>query len=407
MERCRCCGGVLEKVLDFGRMPLADRFVTPDEVADEYFFDLTVGMCTGCAMVQLINVPEPELIFRSDYPYRSSGSIRMAEHFAATARTLAARELTGQDPFVVELGSNDGVMLRVLAEEGIRHLGVEPSAGLVELSARRGVRSVAAFFDHDLALRIRADHGRANLIYAANTMCHIADIGSVLSGIDALLTDDGALVFEDPYLGDILRGTAFDQIYDEHVFYFTLRSAQRMLAPHGLEVSHVEPLDVHGGELRYTVTRRGRRPVDTTVTSLLAAEDDAELTDPAALASFRRRVEETRERLPTLLRELRSAGRRVVGYGATAKSATVTNYCGITPELIEFVCDSTPAKQGRLTPGAHLPVVAPETFSAHYPDHAVLFAWNHATEIIGNESAFAAGGGQWIVYVPEVRMIAG
>jgi methylation protein EvaC len=198
--------------------------------------------------------------------------------------------------------------------------------------------------------------------------------------------------------------TSFDQIYDEHFFLFTVESVHAMAARHGLDLVDVERLPVHGGEVRYTLARRGAREPSPAVAALLTEERARRLTDPATLKRFAASVERNRDDLVSLLHDLRGSGRRVVGYGATAKSATVTNYCGIGPDLVPFICDTTPAKQGRLAPGTHIPVRPPEAFTDPYPDFALLFAWNHATEIMAKETAFGASGGRWIHYVPEVRV---
>jgi methylation protein EvaC len=238
-------------------------------------------------------------------------------------------------------------------------------------------------------------------------MSHIPDLDSVFEGVHSLLAPNGAFVFEDPYLGDIVGSTAFDQFYDEHVFYFSVRSVRQMLEKHGLQLVDAIRVPVHGGSMRYTAARPGRRRVSGRVPQLLAEEGEAGFDRAGELEAFRRRVEATRAELIELLRGLAAEGKSVVGYGATAKSSTVINYCGITTELVSFVCDSTPAKQGRLTPGAHLPVLPPESFFGPHPDYALLFAWNHAGEIMGRERAFVAGGGRWILYVPEVTVTRG
>ncbi|MDQ4131331.1 MAG: class I SAM-dependent methyltransferase [Actinomycetota bacterium] len=404
MGECRVCNAPLELFLSFGRMPLADRFVEPDRVADEYLYDLAVGACPACWMVQLVDVPPPEVVFPPDYPYRSSASQRMRDHFAAIASRLRRLARHSRDPFVVEIGCNDGAMLRTLARAGVRHLGVDPAAGAASTAHEYGVDVLEAFFDEEVAARVRDERGPADVVYAANTLCHIADLHGALRAIDGLLDDEGILVFEDPYLADIVTATAFDQFYDEHVYYFSLAAVGRMLEPCALEVFDVEHLDVHGGELRCYVGRKGRRPVSEAVRRTLAAEQVSRLVDLDGLYDFSRRVDAVRRQLRELLEELHAAGRRVVGYGATAKSATVTNACGIGPELVEFVCDSTPEKQGKLTPGAHIPVRPPEAFADPYPDYALLFAWNHAAEIRRKEHDFEAGGGRWVLYIPEVAI---
>ena len=401
--QCRICGSVVEEFLDLGRQPLSDAFRSRDETAEEFFYRLAVGCCPSCEMVQLMEEVPRDKMFHEEYPFHSSGSAFMRTHFEATARRFLDTELTGPDPFIVEIGCNDGVMLRTVAAAGVRNLGFEPSGGVAKLAAAAGVRVLNEFFEAATAASVRAADGPADVIYAANTLCHIPYMDSVLKGVDALLAPDGVFVFEDPYWGDIVEKTSFDQIYDEHFFFFTARSVAAMADRFGLELVDVERLPVHGGEVRYTLARAGARKPTEAVTSLMASE--AGLSSPDTLQGFAASVQRIRTDLVALLENLRAEGARVAAYGATAKSATVTNLCGITSDLVAWVCDNTPAKQHLLTPGAHLPVVPSEDFSAPYPDYAVLFAWNHAKEIMAKEQGFREAGGRWILYVPDVRIV--
>lgn len=398
---CRICAGTVTAFLDLGVQPLSDHFPRPGTGAEEFTYRLVVGSCADCSMVQLLHEVDRDRMFHQDYPYRSSLSTVMSEHFADTARLLRS-STAAPDPFVVEIGSNDGVMLRTLAEAGVRHLGVEPSAGVAQLSRAQGVAVLERFFERATAEEIRAEHGPADVVYAANTLCHIPYVNSVLGGVDALLSPDGVFVFEDPYLGDIVAKTSFDQIYDEHFFLFSVTSVAEMARRSGLELVDATRLPVHGGEMRYTLARRGSRPVSAAVDELIAQERQQELHTRPVLRAFAADVAAIRDELLDTLGRLRAEGRTVIGYGATAKSATVLNYCRIGPELIARIHDSTPEKQGRLTPLSHIPIVAADEFGAGAGDYAVLFAWNHAEEIQARESAFAEAGGRWITYVPEV-----
>ncbi|GHC96533.1 SAM-dependent methyltransferase [Nocardiopsis terrae] len=401
---CRVCDGDVEEFVDFGRQPVSNAFVVPGEEDSEYFFPLAVGACSSCHMVQLVEEVPRERMFHQDYPYLSSGSVLMRNHWERTAKSFLSTELTGDDPFVVELGCNDGVLLETIAHSGVRHLGVEPSGGVADIAAGKGIRVRKDFFEESVAARIREQEGPADVVFAANTLCHIPYIGSVLRGVRDLLSENGVFVFEDPYLGDIVDRTSFDQIYDEHFYFFSAHSVRETARLHSLELVDVERLPVHGGEVRYTLAPAGSRTPSEAVAGLLAEEAASGLTLPATLTAFGERVERIRADLRALLTRLRDEGSRVMAYGATAKSATVLNHCGIGPDLVECVVDTTPAKQGRLTPGSHIPVVPADRFGAPYPDHVLLLAWNHAEEIMAKEEGFRAAGGQWITYVPEVRV---
>jgi len=402
---CRVCGGPVRRCLDFGRQPVSNAFLLPEDVAGETFFRLEVGICGRCTMVQQLDVVEHERMFRPDYPYRSSTSAGLRRHFAGVARTLHETELTGPDDLVVEVGSNDGIMLRTLSDAGVRHLGVDPCVGAGDIAARYGVRIRLDYFNERSAAEIRRVDGPAKVVFSANTISHVADLGSIFAGVDALLAPDGVFVFEDRYLADIVAHTTFDQIYDEHVYLFAVRSVSAAAAAFGFELVGAERLAVHGGSMRYTVARPGARPRAAEVDRLIAAERGLGLADPATFAGFGARLDVIGKDLVTLLTDLRTAGFRVAGYGATSKSATVTSYCGIGTDLVPVVYDTTPEKQGRLTPGAHIPVEPATRFADPYPDYALLFAWNHAEEIIEREREFRDRGGRWILYVPDVHLV--
>lgn len=259
MLSCRICGGRLHEFIDFGQQPLSSGLLEPEYLGDEFFFRLAVGVCGDCTMVQLTEEVPRHLMFNSHYPYLSSGSSVMRRHFEETARHFLETELTGKDAFLVELGCNDGVMLRALAEAGVRHLGVEPSQSVADLARRQGIRVATEFFQESTAADIRKEEGHAQVIFAANTICHIPYLDSIFRGVDELLAPDGVFVFEDPYLADIVDLASFDQIYDEHYYFFSVSSVSAMVERFGFELVDVERLSVHGGEVRYTIARAGRR----------------------------------------------------------------------------------------------------------------------------------------------------
>lgn len=405
MTRCLVCEGAVEQFLSFGQMPLANGFLAAEEFGREYFFELSVGHCPSCHMVQLTRQVERERMFHDSYPFFSSTSVRMATHFQELAADVTRRFLQRPDPLVVEVGSNDGILLRHFARAGVRHLGIEPSGNVARVAQEQGIRTVCAFFDEALARDIVAEHGHADVFLGANVMCHIPYLHSVAAGVKLLLQPRGVLVFEDPYLGDIVEKTSYDQIYDEHAFYFSLHSVSHLFAQHDLEVVDVAAQNVHGGSMRYTIAHRDAYPVAPAVAALRDREVALGLHLPETYTRFAANVERSRAELGSLLRRLRSEGARVVGYAATSKSTTVINYCGITEELVEYLSDTTPMKQGKFSPGAHIPVRAYEEFKARYPEYALLFGWNHAEEILAKEQGFRAAGGKWILYVPRVQVL--
>jgi methylation protein EvaC len=405
LAECRICAGPISVVHAFGQMPIANGFLSEAEFGKEQRFDLTLVRCSRCGMAQLDKILNQSALFHDEYAFYSSTSNRMAAHFRDHAVNILAHVREKADPFVVELGSNDGILLRHIAAAGIRHLGVEPSENVAKVAEAIGVRSLPSFFSADLADQIRGTDGAADVIVAANVMCHIEHIRDVFDGIRILLAPDGLFIFEDPYLGEIIRKTAYDQIYDEHAYYFSLQSIEYLAALHGMEVSDVESLQVHGGSMRYTLSHKGVIAPAPAVAQLRVEEKEIKLDDPSTFFAFSRAVDKSRTDLIDAVKTAREMNKRIVGYGATSKSTTVINYCGLTPADIKFISDTTPIKQGKFSPGAHIPIRPYAEFQNDYPEIALLFAWNHAREIMENESGFEASGGQWLRYVPEVSLI--
>jgi len=405
MAGCLLCNTPIEPFLSFGKMPIANGFLTPEQFDDEYFFELKVSFCPSCAMVQLGEIVDREKMFHENYAFYSSTSNYMQHHFKQFAEMVQSQYLSA-DPFVVEMGSNDGILLQNFAKAGQRHLGIEPSANVAEVAREKGITTICEFFDEALAERIVEQHGHADAFLAANVMCHIPTLHTVAKGIRRLLKPEGVLIFEDPYLGDIIEKTSYDQIYDEHAFYFSVTSVERLFGQHDLQIFDVEPQTVHGGSMRYFLAPKGSRPVSSRAAAQREKEDRMGLHERSTYDRFRENVERSREKLMAQLDQLRDEGKRVVGYGATSKSTTVTNYCGITPEHVEFICDTTPIKQGRFSPGAHIPVRRYEDFQQAPPEYSLLFAWNHAAEILNKEEDYRKANGKFIVYVPEVGVLS-
>ncbi len=397
---CRVCEGKVHGIISLGRMPLANAFLGKQDFEREYFFDLGAGVCSECFMFQLNEQPDPSRMFHPEYPFYTGSSSRMVEHFHLFAENLKANYLE-PGAFVVEVGSNDGTFLENF-KQGFRVLGVEPSQNVARAAMRKGISTENSFFDRVSAEKISSEYGRADVVVASNCLCHIQDPSLVFEGIRLLLKDSGIAVFEDPYLGEVLAKTAYDQIYDEHVFLFSVTSMCEMVSRFGFEIFDLEPQWTHGGSMRYFVCRKGQRQISPKIKEWLEKENRAGYKDFQPYEEFRNRCEQSRERLLDCLNDFKRRAIRVAGYAATSKSTTVLNYCGIGSDLIEYIADTTPEKQGKFTPGSHIPVRPYEDFKKDYPQAAVLFAWNHAKEILEKENKFKEAGGKWIHFVPEV-----
>jgi methylation protein EvaC len=405
MKQCLICSTSITPFISFGKMPIANGFLSPDQFVTEYFFDLAAAFCQHCGMVQLLEQPAREQMFNENYAFYSSTSQGMRIHFQSFAEHVIRDYLKSSDPFVVEIGSNDGIMIQNFARQHIRHLGIEPSANVAEVARQKGIQTVCAFFDETLARKIVRDHGQADAFIGANVMCHIPYLHSVLEGIKILLKPNGIVMFEDPYWGDVIAKTSYDQIYDEHVFLFSVASISYLFEQHGMEIIDLEPQETHGGSMRYVIAFKGAHGVSQNVSAHREREAHMGLDKPGLYDKFRSNCEASRDALISLLREVQKRGKRIVGYAATSKSTTVLNYCGIGPDLIEYISDTTPIKQGKFSPGMHIPIRPYEEFVLNYPDYAVLLAWNHAKEIMAKEQKYAESGGKWISFVPKVQVM--
>lgn len=399
---CRACGGSLDCFMSLGSQPVAQ--ISPERPTEQtqIRYELRPSICLHCGLFQLIETPLPYIMFTNTYPYFSSTSAKMTYHLQKLSESVASELDVAGDPFVVEVGSNDGTFLKLIAEHGLRHLGVEPAEGAANIARSMGVSVLVTFFDSSTALQIRQSHGQADVIVGANVLAHMPSIIDVAKGIADLLKDDGLFVFEAIYLPDLLRCNMFDQLYGEHVFTFSVSSVRKVFAKCALELIDVCHVDVQGGSMRYVLAHRGRKNVAESVSHFIDFESRFGLGRADTYHMFAERCHKIRNDLRFLLGDLRKRQYRVVGYGASAKSTTLFNWCELDSSIVEYVTDCTKEKQGHYIPGTSIPVRSPEFFAQDRPDYALLSAWNHRTEIEAKEQHFRRRGGKWIVYVPEV-----
>ena len=403
---CYICKNEAQTFMTFGPMPIANGFLTEGLFKDEYFFEMDVAFCNHCKMFQLVNQPEPDQMFNENYAFFSGTSKLMTNHFEEFANHVLEDYIKDKnDPFIVEIGSNDGIMLKNFAERGIRHLGIEPSANVAQVAIDKGINTVVEFFDKLLAEQIVSENGQADAYIAANVMCHIPYINSIVEGIKVLLKHDGVVLFEDPYLGNVIEKTTYDQIYDEHTFLFSVHSIQYLFNQFDMEVIDVEPQESHGGSIRYVIAHKGAKSVQKNVQKQLEYEANLGLTNVEFFRQFKDNCEKYRTDLLALLDEIKAQGKSIAGYAATSKSTTIINYCNITKDHLDCIYDTTPIKHGKFSPGAHILIKPHSEFKDNYPDYALLFGYNHEKEIMAKEQEFMDQGGKWITYVPEVKII--
>jgi methylation protein EvaC len=406
VQKCLICTSQNEPFMSFGPMPIANGFITEEAFDTEYFYEMEVMFCEWCKTLQLVDQPDRDQMFNSSYAFFSGTSRFMAAHFERWADQVVDEYLgASRDPFVVEMGSNDGILMKHFAKREIRHLGIEPSANVAEIAMGQGVNTVIDFFDKELAETILSEYGQADVYLAANVMCHTPYINSIVEGIKVLLKADGLVVFEDPYLGDVVEKTTYDQIYDEHTFLYSVHSVQHLFAKFGMEIVDVQQQNTHGGSMRYVIANETKFQVSTAVGKQLAFEKSLGLTEKNTFEQFARSCAQSRSDLLHLLRDLKREGKSIVGYAATSKSTTVMNYCSITADILDCIYDTTPIKQGKFSPGMHIPIVDHAKFKQNYPDYAVLFGYNHEQEIMEKEQEFMKQGGKWITYVPKVAVV--
>jgi SAM-dependent methyltransferase len=401
---CRSCGAPLRSsVVDLGLQPLANSFLTADELErPEPRYPLHPFVCDRCWLMQLEAVATPEQIF-SDYAYFSSYSDSWLDHARRYADEMVERLGLGRDSLVLEVASNDGYLLRNFVARDIPVLGVEPAANVAQAAVAIGVPTEVAFFGRETAERLRSRGVRADLLVANNVLAHVPDVNDFVAGLALLLAPGGTFTAEFHHVLRLLAEREFDTIYHEHYSYLSLTSARTILGRHGLTVVEVEEVPTHGGSLRIYAKLDGAE--GASLNELVERERAAGLTDLAAYERLGAQAEAVRRELLAFLEQARAEGKRVVAYGAPAKGNTLLNYCGISTDLVAFTVDRSPHKQGRFLPGSHLPIHPPERILETRPDYVLLLPWNLKDEIVEQMSAVREWGGRFVVPVPEVAAV--
>lgn len=404
---CRGCGqDELVSFLNLGTMPLANAFLsTTREFADEPRFPLEVFLCEHCSLVQLLDVIDPEVLFRH-YLYQTGFSATIAAHNERLTQLLVQRLGLGQEDLVVEIASNDGSLLKCFRQAGTRTLGIEPAANLARKACEEGLETVNLFFRSAIAGSLLEKYGPAKVVIGNNVLAHVDEPCDFLQGVRQILHREGLGVFEFPYLGDFIDRLEYDTVYHEHLSYFSVTAILHLCEKAGLSVVAVDRLPVHGGSLRiYTARSDAIAEHGQTAKELAAFEQTAGLTGLGRLREFASQVEQNRIQLTRLLHDLHTRQQTLAGYGAAAKGNTLLNYCGIDPKLISFIVDKNPLKQGLYTPGTHIPVLPVSALLERQPDYVLILPWNLADEICAQQALFRQRGGRFIVPIPEPTVI--
>ncbi|KII38021.1 SAM-dependent methyltransferase [Pseudomonas fluorescens] len=405
--KCRhCCEPLQRTFLDLGYAPPSNSYLSEAELsAPEIYFPLKLKVCENCWLVQTEDYAQADLFFSKDYAYFSSTSTSWLEHAAAYSKAMIERLGLGTDSFVIEVASNDGYLLKNFLAADIPCLGVEPTASTAAAAEKIGIPVLREFFGEELGKRLGKEGRQADLIAGNNVFAHVPDINDFTRGLKAALKPGGTITLEFPHLMRLIQHTQFDTVYHEHFSYLSLYTVNRIFAQAGLRVGDVEELPTHGGSLRvYGCHAEDSRSDGPGVARLLNAELEFGLRDLEVYRGFQVRADEVKNGLLSFLIEQKRAGKQVVAYGAAAKGNTLLNYAGVKPDLLAYVCDAAPSKQGKYLPGSHIPVYSPQKLKETQPDTVVILPWNIADEVIRHHGYVREWGGQFVKAVPALEV---
>ena len=406
LGKCILCEQAqVEQFLDLGSTALANKFLHKEELCTpETKYPLEVGFCHSCGHVQLMEVVPAHAMF-DHYLYISSASDTLKDHLWDLSDEIRKRYQLDKDDLVIDIGCNDATLLQGFKRYGVRTLGVDPAQNLAELTSKNGIERYTALFNSQTAKQIVSQWGKASVVTATNTFPHIQGLEDFVHGIDTVLRPGGVFVVEMHYLLDLIEQVAFDTVYHEHVSYWGLGPMKRLVERNGMRVVDAERVPLHHGQLRVHVQRQGEGDVRSSVAEILAAEKAAALDRFETYELFAHRTQKIKSDLHEALSTFACRGQRVAGYGAPAKGNTLLGFLEIGPELLPYIVDRSPLKQGLYTPGTHIPVVAPDRLLADQPDYVLLLAWNFVDEIIDQQAEYQRRGGKFMVPVPEVRVL--
>lgn len=405
--QCRTCGSKnLKFILDLGKTALVNDFLKPEDVAGyKISLPLRVVLCPDCSLVQLADTVDPKILY-SHYAYVTSTSKTMDTHLNKMMTHLLSTGRLGSGSKVLEIASNTGVFLKKFKEQGCEVLGVEPAENIADVALATAIPTRKEFFSAITAKKLKAEWGAADLILGRHVFAHIDDLKDLVAGLAEISHEETLIAFEVPYVVDFFEHTEYDTIYHEHLSYISVRAIEALVKDSPFMLSRVDHYPIHGGSILFHLRHRlSKATPHASVAQAIEKEKSMRLADPVTWEAFAQRVNHIRAELPALLRKLRSQGKRIIGYGASAKGNTLLNTCGITTKELDYIIDNTPFKQNKIAPGSWIPVRPPEMLLKDQPDYALLLAWNFAPEIIKRETEFQKRGGRFILPVPEPKIV--
>lgn len=408
VTQCRVCKSVqLDKVLSFGPTPLANAFLTKKELDfPEAFYPLDLYLCNLCGLLQLGHVVSPHILFKN-YVYVSSTSSVFVNHFKEFAREISSQFNLNKNSLVVDIGSNDGILLKPFKEIGMRVIGIEPASRIAKIARRKGIETIEKFFSEDLANKILDSKGAAKIITATNVFAHINDLDEILKGVDRLMEENGIYIIEVPYLVDFLEKRYFDLVYHEHLSYWAVSPLVKLFNRFNMTIFDVQKVNSHGGSMRVFVKKnKGNFKIEKSVSEFLKLERKMKLNKAKTYIDFGKLILQNKMELTTLLIKIKLSDKKIIGYGAPAKGNTLLNYFKIGSEILDYIIDDSALKQGLYTPGTHIPVVPPKILDKDKPDYILILAWNFARSIIVKYQSFMQGGGKFIIPVPISKIVS-
>ncbi len=397
MTTCKITKEKLLPIMSFGKMPIANGFIEEKNFSKEFYFNMEIGFSENLSLLQLMDHPKPEMMFNENYPFFTSSSSFMINHFQDYSKWILDN-YPNNSKKLIEIGSNDGTFLQNFKNKNFETIGFEPSSNVSEIATKKGLNSINEFFNTENVKKFNKFLNKTDIICAANVICHVPDLGNLFEAVDLCLNRNGVFIFEEPYMGSMFSKVSYDQIYDEHIYMFSATSVNKICKLFDMELINVVKQNTHGGSLRYICGRKNVHKINNNVEKLLIEEKLKNLDNPESCYQFKKDCELSKLKLREKLYGYKSQGKKICGYAATSKSTTILNYCDIGLDVIDFICDTTKEKIGKFSPGKHIPIKSMNYFYENLPDVAFLFAWNHKKEIFEKEKNFSQKG-QWIAHV--------